>query len=412
MGWLIYFTLKAIELIIKAIKMWCKALLKCFSFGINAFSELRTLHWDNERDRSKIVKNGIIIAASIGVVIFLIWLLSYIASGGISSTGSKKNKQQITNVSQGNLVNKRYGWENAPNNANEFVFYDENEKMVKNKDYKVNGYWYYFDDKGYMIKDKWHGDYYYGADGKMVTNQWVGEYYVGADGAKLKGTVTPDGYTVGADGRYIEIIPRDTSKTETIPPTTAIPQTVAPAVTVSPQVNTNQYIQQTVAPETVKVSNEDIEELYIVNKEVITDFFDYSWTSKDDNYNVDGCEISISKPIIAGVNAEEVTIINNQISNLIQQLIERLKDEEVLSDDYNAISAIKLDKPSIKYTDNKATITLDGSTVYTTDYNKNLKSSPRFVIEYHRKNKNSKMNRASWYDGKLHIQSDEVFYAE
>ncbi len=50
----------------------------------------------------------------------------------------------------------------------------------------IDGYWYYFDDNGYMAESK-----------------WIGNYYVGANGAMYVDTVTPDGYRVGADGAWI-----------------------------------------------------------------------------------------------------------------------------------------------------------------------------------------------------------------
>ena len=44
-------------------------------------------------------------------------------------------------------------------------------------------------------------------DGIMDVNQWKQDagkwFYLGADGAILKNAVTPDGYTVGADGVWI-----------------------------------------------------------------------------------------------------------------------------------------------------------------------------------------------------------------
>ena len=40
----------------------------------------------------------------------------------------------------------------------------------------INNKWYYFDNIGYMLE-----------------NRWVGNYYVGADGAMLVSTSTPDG---------------------------------------------------------------------------------------------------------------------------------------------------------------------------------------------------------------------------
>lgn len=50
----------------------------------------------------------------------------------------------------------------------------------------VDNAWYYFNQSGYMVQNAWQGDYYLGSDGKMLTN-----------------TTTPDGYVVGADGKWI-----------------------------------------------------------------------------------------------------------------------------------------------------------------------------------------------------------------
>ena len=55
----------------------------------------------------------------------------------------------------------------------------------------INNKWYYFDNIGYMLE-----------------NRWVGNYYVGADGAILVSTSTPDGYYVDATGKWVEGIKR------------------------------------------------------------------------------------------------------------------------------------------------------------------------------------------------------------
>ena len=56
----------------------------------------------------------------------------------------------------------------------------------------INNKWYYFDNIGYMLE-----------------NRWVGNYYVGADGAMLVSTSTPDGYYVDATGKWVEGIRKD-----------------------------------------------------------------------------------------------------------------------------------------------------------------------------------------------------------
>ncbi|MCR5009178.1 MAG: hypothetical protein K6A76_11475 [Oribacterium sp.] len=45
--------------------------------------------------------------------------------------------------------------------------------------------------------------YYLKSNGQFAANQWVGNYYLGADGHMLTNTWTPDGYFVGADGKWI-----------------------------------------------------------------------------------------------------------------------------------------------------------------------------------------------------------------
>ena len=79
------------------------------------------------------------------------------------------------------------------------------------------GEWYYKLVDETVVTNKWiksNSDWFYvGADGKIVKNQWVKDngsyYYVDEKGAMLKDTMTPDGYYVGADGKW-----QDTSKTE------------------------------------------------------------------------------------------------------------------------------------------------------------------------------------------------------
>ena len=62
-------------------------------------------------------------------------------------------------------------------------------KDAKKSGWKKEGTsWYYLDDKGTPVKNKWIGNYWLGADGKMATSAWVdnGRYYVGGNGAWVK----------------------------------------------------------------------------------------------------------------------------------------------------------------------------------------------------------------------------------
>lgn len=67
--------------------------------------------------------------------------------------------------------------------------------------------WKYLKDNSSFATAEWIQDnakwFYFNEQSIMLTNQWInGQCYVGADGAMLTNTVTPDGYTVGADGRW------------------------------------------------------------------------------------------------------------------------------------------------------------------------------------------------------------------
>lgn len=71
---------------------------------------------------------------------------------------------------------------------------------------QIDGKWYLFNEDGYMqtgwrqMGDKW---YYLNGGGAMAVNTWIGSYYVGTDGAMQVNAVTPDGYYVGSDGKWI-----------------------------------------------------------------------------------------------------------------------------------------------------------------------------------------------------------------
>ena len=54
---------------------------------------------------------------------------------------------------------------------------------------KTGNAWYFYNQKGALVRNSWAGSYWLGADGKMATNAWVdnGRYYVGANGAWVKG---------------------------------------------------------------------------------------------------------------------------------------------------------------------------------------------------------------------------------
>ena len=71
--------------------------------------------------------------------------------------------------------------------------------------------WYYFNSSGYIAANQWlelfdnEGKhwYYFAGNGKMVSNQWVGDYYLGENGAMLTNKMTPDGFWVDENGKWM-----------------------------------------------------------------------------------------------------------------------------------------------------------------------------------------------------------------
>lgn len=45
-----------------------------------------------------------------------------------------------------------------------------------------DGTYFYYNEKGKKVKNRWVGNYYVDGSGAMVTNRWVGKYFVGEDG--------------------------------------------------------------------------------------------------------------------------------------------------------------------------------------------------------------------------------------
>ena len=94
---------------------------------------------------------------------------------------------------------------------NAWYWFGGSGKMMSNGWLKLaDGKWYYFRSGGQMatgwIQDggKW---YYLNGSGAMAANKWVKSgsywYYLGSNGAMLTNTITPDGYRVDSEGRWV-----------------------------------------------------------------------------------------------------------------------------------------------------------------------------------------------------------------
>ena len=84
---------------------------------------------------------------------------------------------------------------------------DAKKPETKKQGWKQEGtIWYYLDEKGTPVKNKWIGNYWLGADGKMAINTWVdnGRYYVGSNGAWVKDAKKSGWKQGGASWYYLD----------------------------------------------------------------------------------------------------------------------------------------------------------------------------------------------------------------
>ena len=343
MGWIIYFTIKVLELIVKALKLWWNIICKCFMFIVLAVDELKTLKWEKEEDKPKIIKNGVIVAVGVLIIIFLIWLLVSIFNGNLGS--SRRNNSS---------------------NKNSIYVQQTTEKKQETATSQNN-------------------------NTQTIETIQVQETIQIQETTRIQ----------------------ETMQTETTRQTEQFNQTSLEIQTTEQQVlNIEQNKEESVVIETTQAVRSNDKEVKVVDKKKFTDHYEYSWTSQNDNYDVDHCEISITIPVIGGIDAEEAETINPQIEELAFQLIDKIKDDEVLSDKYNAVLNVNLDKHSIQYTEDKITIILNGSNKYASDFFQESSSYCAFVIEYDRNNQETKMWRQPYGNGYLHISTDEIFYAK
>lgn len=93
-----------------------------------------------------------------------------------------------------------------------WYFIKDNGQRAAKELMKINDRVYWFDEDGYMAAGwrKLDGEnwYYFKKSGAMAVSCWVEDngvwFYMGTDGAMLRNTTTPDGYTVGDDGVWIQ----------------------------------------------------------------------------------------------------------------------------------------------------------------------------------------------------------------
>ena len=85
--------------------------------------------------------------------------------------------------------------------------WDKSKKPLTSEWYYDSGYQYYLKEDGYratgwtLIDNSW---YYFDQKGHLATDKWIDDKYVDYSGKMLTDTRTPDGYYVGADGKWVE----------------------------------------------------------------------------------------------------------------------------------------------------------------------------------------------------------------
>lgn len=208
------------------------------------------------------------------------------------------------------------------------VMYNKgNNNYAKDELIDEGGSTYYFDSNGEMAKGKWienKGKWYYcESDGKVAKSKWLeSTYYVNEYGEMLKNTTTPDGYLVGADGKYID-------------------QAALLAAQKAAQVGSgggggsnggsnNGGSTTPISKPAVPVQNKGSKQVANIDysKEVYIVGYDryQSYVYYDDDTSVD---IIIDYPIFGGQNGEEVDLMNNSMQYCLTNELESYIDSDI-----------------------------------------------------------------------------------
>ena len=125
----------------------------------------------------------------------------YFHENGMMATGLTEQSQNPGNLYDYGEDGKRlYGWQNV--NGVRYYFHPETGIMLKFSEYKIDGFWYYFDENGQFVAGRWinhhNADYYYDEQGHMYYG-WKQEgdktYYLNkGNGKKVIGEKKIDGF--------------------------------------------------------------------------------------------------------------------------------------------------------------------------------------------------------------------------
>lgn len=166
---------------------------------------------EKAKSQNRLIENLIKLLSLIIFLLIILFLGRRFIFVSLNASTEKTSEEKIGWVQDGGVWN----------------YYDAEGNKLYKTIIDDGGKYYYLDDNGNLAVERWVDydgkTFYVNKSGEILKNQWIGDYYVGNDGNVLKNTVTPDGYKVGSDGRYIVETKPPQPQTiiirETVPPT-------------------------------------------------------------------------------------------------------------------------------------------------------------------------------------------------
>ncbi|MBR0039178.1 MAG: zinc-ribbon domain-containing protein [Lachnospiraceae bacterium] len=248
------------------------------------------------------------------VVVGMILVIGIAAAAVLMN--SNNNKKQIAEM-------KKTGIETVDNGK---VMYNKgNKEYAYDELIDDGGSTYYFNSNGEMVKNEWvenKGNWYYcESDGKIAKSKWLeSTYYVNEYGVMLKNTTTPDGYFVGADGKYVD-------------------QAALLAAQKAAQISTGGgggsgggnsgggYTGTTTPAVQPKTGSKQVTSIDYSKEVYIVAYDRYqSYVYYDDDTSVD---IIIDYPIFGGQNGAEVDLMNNAMQYCLTNELESYIDSDI-----------------------------------------------------------------------------------
>lgn len=110
---------------------------------------------------------------------------SYVKSDGTMARNEWVDNGQFYVDSNGAYVPDKAKAEEGLRNNDIGIYYQKSDGSIITKEWKqIDNNWYYFNEEGYLERNKWIGNAWVKEDGKMAVSEWVdnGQYYVDENG--------------------------------------------------------------------------------------------------------------------------------------------------------------------------------------------------------------------------------------